>query len=135
MARIVRLQPDLPTAVRPPDLEVGDRAFHRPVIASFRKQKDVDEAADAQADVHEDPDRTGPGNLHYGALDDLPEAQPFPNPSPLGVCHHERIFAPPPAPTARSGPTGTGRIGRQGRADRAGPPLGGCVLWSGQTLL
>lgn len=81
-------------AVCPPDLEICNRACRRPVTAPFRKQQDVDEASAAQADVHEDPDPTGPGNLHDCALENLPEAQVPPNPGPLGVCHHDRIFAP-----------------------------------------
>ncbi|MFE3267477.1 hypothetical protein [Streptomyces sp. NPDC059215] len=92
--RIGRLQPNLLAAVRPPDLEVGNRAFRRPVLTLVRQQQDVDETSDTQADVHEDPDRTGPGNLHHGALEDLPEAQVLANPGPLGICHHERIIAP-----------------------------------------
>lgn len=106
ISRVGRLQPDLLAAVGPPDLEIGHRAFHWPVSALFRKQRDVDEASDAEADVHEDPDRTGPRNLHDGALEDLPEGQTLPNPSPLGSCHHARIIA------LSSGSSVTG-LGRQ----------------------
>jgi len=82
------LQPDLPAAVGPPDLEVGDGAFLRPVLTPLRQHDEVDEASDAHADVDEDPDRTGPGNAHDHALEDLPEAQASPYPDPLLVCHH-----------------------------------------------
>ncbi|WP_369141855.1 hypothetical protein [Streptomyces sp. R44] len=92
--RVRRLQPDLLAAVCPPDLEIGNRAFHWPILALVRQQHDVDEASDAQAYVHEDPDHSGPGNLHHGALEDLPEAQVPPYPSPLDICHHEEIIAP-----------------------------------------
>ncbi|MEU0625357.1 hypothetical protein ABZ329_31400 [Streptomyces rubiginosohelvolus] len=92
--RVGRLQPDLLATVCPPDLEVGNRALRWPLFALAWQQQNVDKASDAQADVHEDPDRTGPGNLHHSALEDLPEAQAPPNPSPLGICHHEQIIAP-----------------------------------------
>ncbi|MFD1313244.1 hypothetical protein [Streptomyces kaempferi] len=81
-------------AVSPPDLEIGNRAFRRPVFTLVRQQQDVDKTSDTQADVHEDPGRTGPGNLHHSALEDLPEAQVLADPGPLGICHHERIIAP-----------------------------------------
>lgn len=99
--RVGRLQPDLPAAVCPPDLEIGNRSLRRPVFALARQQQNVDETSDAQADVHEDPDRTRPGNFHHGALEDLPEAQVPPNPRPLGIYHHEQIIT--PSSVCRSG--------------------------------
>ncbi|MFE4772995.1 hypothetical protein [Streptomyces sp. NPDC056713] len=91
--RIGRLQPDLLAAVGPPDLELTDGALRWPVLTLIRKQRSIDEASDGQADVHEDPDHTGPRNVHDGALEDLPEAQASAIPNPLGICHRERIIA------------------------------------------
>ncbi|MBO0657230.1 hypothetical protein J1792_32315 [Streptomyces triculaminicus] len=95
---IGRLQPDLLAAVSPPDLEVAHSAFGRPGLAPLGQQQDVDEAPDAQANVHEDPNHTWTGHLHNSAFKHLPEVQAFPDPSPLRVCHHERIIAPRPDP-------------------------------------
>lgn len=97
--RIGRLQPELLTAVCPPNLEVSDGAFGGPLFCLFRQQQDVDEASDAQADVYEDPDRPRSGHLHDSAPQDLPEAQIPSNPLPLRIRNHT---AHPRSPTALS---------------------------------